>query len=489
MYFVVRLGRRRDNSEAVLLPARDAMFKSLGPAEDFALQVSREAAEGQDLNGPIQGACLVVQVRSRVAPWKEVGDFTVPEDSDEILNHSGVQARLMNLSGSARSAFFQGKKVKYDFARWRNSKEFVLWKKPEESPEETPRKVIPDVDPKDQVIRNEVPKEVKVQREKPAALDALGAVGDALKDYVDGGDAIIAKKIMQLDRQGGQQIDLERLKETFRKEIEKQVEDLSPKVTEVKIPDRKVQEVEGCFHEKFDDLLQRSKMLPNVFLYGPSGSGKTHAAAQLAEALDLPYYTISCSAGMSEGHLLGRLLPTGENGKFEFTPSDFLRAYENGGVFLLDEVDAADPNVMIVINDAISGGRISVPNRPEKPHAIRHEDFVLVAAGNTLGNGRDRMYVGRNQLDQATLRRFKFGMIEWPYSKRVEKALCPDSSLRMLWEKMRKAAESNQIRRVIDTQSLQQAYLFKTNLGWSDDQCVAQLQIDWTEDERRAVNR
>jgi hypothetical protein len=38
----------------------------------------------------------------------------------------------------------------------------------------------------------------------------------------------------------------------------------------------------------------------------------------------------------------------------------------------------------------------------------RHEGFVFIAAGNTTGAGADMKFVGRNQLDGATLDRFVF---------------------------------------------------------------------------------
>ncbi len=80
----------------------------------------------------------------------------------------------------------------------------------------------------------------------------------------------------------------------------------------------------------------------NILLIGPAGTGKTYIARQLAECLPskldptkigLPFYHISCTAGMSEGNLTGKFLPVGENGKFEYVPAGFVYAYENGGVF------------------------------------------------------------------------------------------------------------------------------------------------------------
>ena len=129
-------------------------------------------------------------------------------------------------------------------------------------------------------------------------------------------------------------------------------------------------------------------------MVGPAGCGKSHLAEQIAKALGLRFGSISCSAGMSEGQITGRLIPTGDGGRFEYQRSQFVEFYEEGGVFLLDEIDAADANVLLVINQALANGHLPVPNRTTNPQAKRHPDFVLIAAANTFGNGANRMYVG-----------------------------------------------------------------------------------------------
>jgi len=48
----------------------------------------------------------------------------------------------------------------------------------------------------------------------------------------------------------------------------------------------------------------------------------------------------------------------------------------------------------------------------------RHENFAFMAAGNTTGAGADMKFVGRNQLDGATLDRFVF--VFWEYDEDFE---------------------------------------------------------------------
>lgn len=189
-------------------------------------------------------------------------------------------------------------------------------------------------------------------------------------------------------------------------------------------------EITGKPHRQFGELFAlasaRRRDKPNgtagdrfnILMVGPAGSGKTHAAGMLADALGLDFGHVSISAGMSEAHLTGRYVPAGFGGAFEYLPAPFATFYKSGGVFLLDEIDAEDPNVLTVINSALANGALTLPNGET---IQRHPDFVCVAAANTYGAGADRIYAGRNQLDGATLDRFAVCTITWEYDSDFER--------------------------------------------------------------------
>jgi cobaltochelatase CobS len=263
----------------------------------------------------------------------------------------------------------------------------------------------------------------------------------------------------------------------------------SPAVVEIIMtgPDGRSETVKGVFHEKMPKLIQLAKARKNIFIYGPTGCGKSHVCGQLAEILGMSFAFVSCSAGMSEGHLTGRLLPVGKAGTFEYVVSEFVRAYESGGVFLLDELDAADPNVLLVINAALANGRMAVPARPAKPYAKRHPDFVCVAAANTVGTGADRQYSGRTKLDAATLDRFQIGKVVMDYDPKVEAALCPDDELRARLLRYRRAVRENRLERAVSTRFMKDAYDMKTAAGWSDDEIDGALFSGWRPDEVEKV--
>lgn len=239
-------------------------------------------------------------------------------------------------------------------------------------------------------------------------------------------------------------------------------------------------------HEAFPEVLILAKARKNIMLPGPAGCGKTHLAEQVAKALGLRFGVVSCSAGMSEGQLTGKLLPVGDGGKFEFVTTEFIECYEQGGVFLIDEMDAADSNVLLVVNSALANGYLTLPNRVGNTRANRHPDFVCIAATNTYGRGSDRMYVGRAQLDEATLDRFRIGTVPMDYDAKIEKRLCPDAALRVLLQSYREKARAARLQRIVSTRFMRDAYDMLC-LGWDFARVEKALFGGWSEDEIRKV--
>lgn len=274
---------------------------------------------------------------------------------------------------------------------------------------------------------------------------------------------------------------------------EKLKEDKKEVVVEYRVTetDGSVREVKGVFHPKFNRLLALARKRKNIFIYGPTGSGKTHVCGQLAEVLGLDYAFISCTSGMSESKLEGKLLPVGEKARFEYITSEFVRCFEKGGLFLLDEMDAADPNVMLFINAALSNGRLAVGNRVKDLYANKHKDFVCVGAANTVGTGADRMYNGRGKLDASTLDRFAVGKVYLDYDKTVEAKLVEQFSpnkelLEWCW-KVRNAVQRHRLERAMSTRFIVDSYEMMYGESWTQEDIEEAYFAGWREDEINKV--
>lgn len=175
----------------------------------------------------------------------------------------------------------------------------------------------------------------------------------------------------------------------------------------------------GVSHRQLPQLLKacsardhRGNRL-NIWLSGPPGSGKTNAAEQVAEALGLEFYFNG--AIDNEYKLLGFVDAQGR-----VISRPFRQAYEHGGVYLFDEIDASLPAALLAFNSATANGWCDFPDGKVR----RHADCVIIAAGNTYGGGGTAHFTGRMKQDGAFLDRF--GFISWAIDEALESELCPD---------------------------------------------------------------
>ena len=197
----------------------------------------------------------------------------------------------------------------------------------------------------------------------------------------------------------------------------------------------KIELPEEPHHKQFAQVL-RAVQCGNVFLRGPAGAGKTTLAEQVAKVLNVPFYFTGAVA--SEYKLLGFI---DAQGRVVRTP--FREAYEHGGLFLFDEIDASAPAALLAFNAALSNGHMDFPDGVIK----RHPDFKCIAAGNTFGQGADRVYVGRNQLDAATLDRYIF--IDFEYDADLERALAGENDWTSYVQSVRVACDKLKLRHVV----------------------------------------
>jgi len=163
-------------------------------------------------------------------------------------------------------------------------------------------------------------------------------------------------------------------------------------------------------HYIFPRLVNMLAAGEDVYCFGPAGTGKTELGKQLAEALDLNFYFTSKIS--AEHHFQGFV---DGGGKYHETP--FFKAFTRGGLFLFDEMDASNPNVLTRLNAALANRRCDFPNGIFEAH----KDFVCLGAGNTALGGASREYNARQQQDSALVDRFLF--VPVGYDEKLERNL------------------------------------------------------------------
>ena len=131
-------------------------------------------------------------------------------------------------------------------------------------------------------------------------------------------------------------------------------------------------------------------------LVADSGAGKTTSAIKYANNKGIPYILQQGHSQLTVDDLLGYKSITDGT----YFPSLLRDAVENGKIFIIDEIDACNPNTLLALN--------SLKNKKfqfaDKLVDI-HPNFRLIATANTLEFSD--VFNGRSKLDQATISRFK----------------------------------------------------------------------------------
>jgi cobaltochelatase CobS len=195
---------------------------------------------------------------------------------------------------------------------------------------------------------------------------------------------------------------------------------------------------EKRIHKAFKEILQATAQNIPVMMVGPAGSGKSTIAEQVADALEVPFFV--------EGAMDGAHKITGyTDGMGRYQTTAFRQAYEHGGLYCWEEADNTDPSAATAYNNALANGHMTFSDNP-KPIA-RHEKFRMIGCANTYCLGADRVYVGRNQLDGASIDRFVFSTIN--YDEVLEKQLAGNDDWVSRVQALRRGAEQEKARIII----------------------------------------
>ena len=242
----------------------------------------------------------------------------------------------------------------------------------------------------------------------------------------------------------GKDLAIDDLKENLKKQLDNYIEETYgalPKKIEIKTDGIVKKELTGLFHKEFERICKIVASNVPLMLVGGAGAGKNHTLEQVAEALGLDFYTTN--AVNQDFKLTGFI---DANGKYHET--EFYKAFTNGGMFFLDEIDASCPEALIILNGAIANKYFDFPIGRVKAH----KDFRVVCAGNTYGTGADMVYVGRNVLDGATLDRFV--VVQFDYDEDVERTLAYDNDLFKFIRDLRNAVNKSGLRYIVSMRAL-----------------------------------
>lgn len=226
-------------------------------------------------------------------------------------------------------------------------------------------------------------------------------------------------------------------------------------------------------------------------IVGPTGGGKTLACFQIARLLGYKIVRIKKMHKHLAPHELIGFLDAGGNYK-KGSWTDAILGYEHNpmsgypncdepktepAMVIVDEMDKANENVMMLIKD-LASGVISMPYGQQRVNP----KVMVVATMNTWGQGATREYVGAQAQDAALLNEFNF--VEWGYDTDFEWTLLQQlfnsykdvgeyqvGDMRRLLDMfiaMRVKADQQKVRVIISTRNIiNVAKMLLTNHDWS----------------------
>lgn len=204
-----------------------------------------------------------------------------------------------------------------------------------------------------------------------------------------------------------------------------------------------IKPLNGLHHSATPEVIQIANLGDPIMMVGPAGCGKTTIGEMVSKALNLSFFITSTVFDTHE--LMGFV-----DGYGKYHRTAFRDAFEHGGVWVADEIDAWDAAALLAANSALANGYMTFPDA--QIPIQRHDDFRMIACANTFGSGADRVYIGRNQLDAASLDRF--AMVTVDYDEALESALSVNHDwTREVW-KFRERVNDKNIRHVVSTRAI-----------------------------------
>jgi cobaltochelatase CobS len=160
----------------------------------------------------------------------------------------------------------------------------------------------------------------------------------------------------------------------------------------------------------------------NAWLYGGTGSGKSSLVEQTCAVGNLPLVYVGLHEDTKPDQLFGGFKLVDGNTIWQDGP--VTKAYRDGLVLLLDELDAGLPEILFSLF-AILDRKPLVLTDNGCEVVNPHPNFRIVATGNTLGRGDETgMYNGTNIMNRALLNRFRIWYhVEYPSEKVYKKII------------------------------------------------------------------
>lgn len=144
-----------------------------------------------------------------------------------------------------------------------------------------------------------------------------------------------------------------------------------------------------------------------ALIIGPKGTGKTTLVRKFASELKKELFSVNFSLRTRESHLVGS--KTLEKGQISFVEGILVKSMRQGGLLYLDELNAAEADVLLRLDEALDDRRQIILKEAEGQIINANNDWSVIATINPLS------HVGTKELPPQLLSRFPIRLrLEYP---------------------------------------------------------------------------
>lgn len=144
-----------------------------------------------------------------------------------------------------------------------------------------------------------------------------------------------------------------------------------------------------------------------TIIIGPKGTGKTSLVRRFASLVNKELQSVNFSLRTRESHLIGS--KTLDKGEINFVEGILVKSMKDGSLLYLDELNAAEADVLLRLDEALDDRRQVVLKEAEGQTITASEDWSVIATINPLS------HVGTKELPPQLLSRFPVRIrLEYP---------------------------------------------------------------------------